>query len=559
MTKSILVALVLVGFSIGIMWVWFSGQPVSDPVNIGAQNEQAQSITEDSNGPSRLSGRDKAATSLGVNVNRHSQATSTSVSPVSAGSAPKLTQLARDGRPASASPNDERVAGLAIAGLVQDEEGYPIANINVLAEPIRPRDTDELAEDEALEATRSVLTGFDGAFYFGSLTDDEYRIHAAPRDGFAPAEIKARVGEVTAKLVLVSMREVRVFGIVNGAEEAPLEDVRVIGGPPTRVTSSGSKGNYEIDVSIKGKNQPYTMHFRRDGYRDQSIRLTPADLGDMFDFQLDVSMESLKGLTDVTGSLKDPEGLPVVGKILNLRSSKLQTSYRVQSDMKGNFVIGGVEPGTDYLLTVRPGAKYRDYERAQLEIPADGMELDIVLESMGDGELSGWMTNVDGQPIPGFALTLSSKVAAGQSVQVVGDHQGFFMVEGFPEGSVMLKTNSYPFFEVQGIQASYEAEDPVLVVLDIGQEALFGQVTNGFGDAVAAPEVSLGWQHSDNGVQNYSGRKTTADQNGNFAFTGLGSGVHTLRVNAPGFSMAVITINVGMDPDNIVVELEEES
>ena len=135
-----------------------------------------------------------------------------SVSPVSAGSAPKLTRLARDGRPASASPDDEQAARLAIAGLVQDEEGYPLANIKVLAEPIRPRDANKLTEDEALEATRSVLTGFDGAFYFGALTDDEYRIHAAPTDGFAPAEIKARVGEVTANLVLVSMREVRVFG-----------------------------------------------------------------------------------------------------------------------------------------------------------------------------------------------------------------------------------------------------------------------------------------------------------------------------------------------------------
>ena len=185
--------------------------------------------------------------------------------------------------------------------------------------------------------------------------------------------------------------------------------------------------------------------------------------------------------------------------------------------------------------------------------------MDIVLESLEEGELSGWMTNVDGQPIPGFALTLSSKVAAGQSVQVVGDHQGFFAVEGFPEGGVMLKTNSYPFFEVQGIQASQETEEPVLVVLDMGREAVFGKVTNVFGDTVAAPEVSLGWQHSENGVQNYSGRKTTADQNGNFAFTGLGSGVHTLRVNAPGFSMAVITIDVGTDPDNVVVELNEES
>jgi hypothetical protein len=133
------------------------------------------------------------------------------------------------------------------------------------------------------------------------------------------------------------------------------------------------------------------------------------------------------------------------------------------------------------------------------------------------------------------------------------------MVEGFPEGGAILKTNSYPFFEVQGIQASPETEEPVMVVLDIGQQALFGQVTNGFGDAVTAPEVTLGWQFSESGVQNYSVRKTVADQNGNFAFTGLGSGVHTLRVNAPGFSMAVIRVDVGTDPDTIVVELNEES
>ena len=74
MTKSIPVALVLVGLSLGIMWVWSSDQPASDPVNIGAQDEQAQSMAEDSNGPSRLNGRDKAATSLDINVNRHSRA-----------------------------------------------------------------------------------------------------------------------------------------------------------------------------------------------------------------------------------------------------------------------------------------------------------------------------------------------------------------------------------------------------------------------------------------------------------------------------------------------------
>ena len=166
---------------------------------------------------------------------------------------------------------------------------------------------------------------------------------------------------------------------------------------------------------------------------------------------------------------------------------------------------------------------------------------------------------MDGNPIPGFAMILHSKLSTGHSVQVVGDHQGFFAVEEFPEGSAMLKTKSFPIFETKGIRVFSVPEEPVSVVLDMGSHALLGQVTNSFGNTVAAVNLTLGWEFGENGLKNYSARQTTADINGNFAFAGLGTGAHTLRVNAPGFSTAIITINVGMDSDNIVVKLEEKT
>jgi len=377
-------------------------------------------------------------------------------------------------------------------------------------------------------------------------------------DGYATAETTARVGELTANLVLMRLWDVKIWGVVQSKEGEQLEDVRVFAGPPTRTTDTGPDGDYELDISIKGKRVP-PIHFQRRGYQDQSVQLTLAELGDMLGFPLDVSMEPLKGSTTFMGRLEDPEGKPIAGKTIKISSAKLRTSYRAESDGRGQFAMEGVEPGKDYLLTVRLAGDYRDYVRKQLEIPTDGLQQNIVLEPLDHGELNGFMTDVNGNMVPGIAMTLSSGVAAGKSVQVVGDNVGFFTVQKFPEGNAVLKSHSYPIFTTQGFRVSSEPEEPVEVVLDMGPHALFGRVTTVSGETVAGVEVNLGWKHSANGVQNYSDRKTTADQNGIFVFTGLGSGEHTIRVNPPGFNTAVITVNVGMDSKDIVVQLEEKT
>ena len=450
--------------------------------------------------------------------------------------------------------------GLSISGRVQNEKGRPLAGIAVLARAIRLFDADVEATDPAREAVQSASTDFDGYFLFRDIADGEYRIHTTAMDGFAPAQITVRAGVTSANLVLATQREVQIFGVVKSTDGTPLEAVQVINyDVPPLFTETGPQGNYELAASLKTNDQFLPLYFKREGYRNQPVRLDPVDLDDEFDdILLDVSMEPLEGLTAVTGSLKDPNGHPIVGEVVRLQSSGLKTLYRGQSDMNGLFFFGGVEPGADYRLIVTPQGGYRDHVRKRLEIPGKGVTLEVVLEPLRDGAVSGWMMDLYGNPIPGFALFLRSQVAHRQSVLVTGDDDGFFAVEEIPEGRVELSTASLPKITATGIRASSEAEEPVFVVLDLGSLELRGRVTNRSGKPLAAPSVNLAWWHRENGVRSFSARSTAADANGKFSFRGLGPGPHILQVNMPGYSTAKIRIDVGASQSEVIVQLDEE-
>ena len=193
-----------------------------------------------------------------------------------------------------------------------------------------------------------------------------------------------------------------------------------------------------------------------------------------------------------------------------------------------------------------------------LLVTGEGLRLDVALDPLDLGSrLRGQMVDVDGKPIAHFTLLLRSQDAWHKTRQVTGDGQGAFFAEGVPEGEVVFETRSMPQFFVKGVHLDQSTEQYVQVVLDWGSYELEGVVVDNDDKPVSAPDIMLSWTHDHQGVRSSSSRKTAADTNGHFLFTGLGPGRHTLRVTVPGFKSAQLYLEIGYEASQLVVRLEE--
>lgn len=414
---------------------------------------------------------------------------------------------------------------LSISGRVLNQSKDPVPGIEVSAR----KSSNRLNTADA----GSAQSADDGRYEIRGLAEGEYEIRTAATDRYQAGQTMARAGFSSADIILEGDYEIRVTGTVTDINGRSLAAVRVVPADSQRQTQTDDSGNYETYLVIKREEGIYTFQFLAKGYHDKLVYVNAADLAGVQETRVDAQLEPAGETTVVNGVVAGEDGAPVVGASVQLQSPFLKTSYSAMSGGDGRFSIPEVRVGTDYRLTVFPSKRYRDYEQEPVAV-VDGVVLDISLQSLDTGRLTGHMVDADGRAIARFSLWLSSSDTHGQSVQVSGDESGAFVVDPAPAGALTFFTRSVPQLVVSGIMLAAGESQDALLVLDWGDQVLAGHVTDNRGSPVAGAQVSLSWSTQAEGVVSNSARTASTDAAGSFSLTQLGPGSHTLNVRGPG-------------------------
>jgi hypothetical protein len=446
----------------------------------------------------------------------------------------------------------------SISGMVVDEAGMGAGGIEVVSRLKHAFGEQEAADDA--DGERAVLTDIDGFYEIRGVADGEYVVQTEPTDRYETARAMVRAGSETADLVLRERRpEVLVFGTAL-SEGVPLDGVEVAVIGQSDGAATDSQGNYELKLEVAGDKRGHTLRFAREGYREVRATVDGPKTARRGEIRVDAEMEPVRELVDVSGTVVSRDGEPIPDQSVQLYSESARQRHTAVTRTDGRFWLEDVETSSDYLLAVYPEEHWRDFKKHGVEITLGGVDLEVVLEPRALGRLSGRMVDPDGQPVPLFSLWLRNRSALNSDpLLVTGDQQGVFRAGEVEAGELVFETRSSPLYSISGIRLADGEEKQVTLVLDQGAHQVSGLVMDDGGRPVAARELFFTSVRSDNGLRAHAVRRAVTDQTGFFLVDQVGSGYHTIRIDAPGYRSAVLDHVVGMDAPEVIIRLERES
>jgi protocatechuate 3,4-dioxygenase beta subunit len=445
-------------------------------------------------------------------------------------------------------------SNLSITGRVRNQQGEPVPGIEVSA--VRHRFASSVSEDESGDGSmRRTLSREDGSFAIGGLAEGEYEIQTTATRRYASLKLTLQAGAGSTDLILAE--GFAIDGLVTSEDGEPLARVWVgLREQRDRFAYTDDAGRYRLQLDFSAQHLTSSVRFYLAGYEEQLLGLPVPEREGAGELRLDAELRPVEDATSVAGIVRTERGDPIDRATVVFGSPELGTHYQAMSDADGNFTISNVVVGPGYHLRVLPGGSFRDYSRQRIRVPEDGMSLEVVLEALPTGRLTGRMLDVDGSPVPNFRLWLLSRDAVRSGVPISSDERGYFELAEVPAGSLTFDTRASPRLVVSGVFLPAEGEREVILVLDWGDQVMTGEVVDDRGDPVGGAEVSLSWSDTNGETRSTSRRVTRTDPGGLFRITQLGPGEHLLEVRAAGYHTVQERHDVGRYVAEVAVRLE---
>ncbi len=437
---------------------------------------------------------------------------------------------------------------LEIAGRVIDREsGQPIAGAHLAA--------------RCRAATRSAA---DGGFQLAvPQTEDAVIVRA---DGYlSDALLLEEVAAQGLSSVTVALRPAAALAVrvvdeagepVGGAQVTAKALTAGRGGPAKAL--SGADGRARLTVEAGTRFEVTAEHADFATARGTAATPPPGSAGTGTELRLTLT----RGAT-AAGRLTTGEGEPIAGGTVALRpdpgggrliSSRGKAHREVIAGADGRFEVHHLAPGA-YQLTAR--AADRVPARLTVEVPAGTPRVDVGTVRLDPGAvLEGRVLDERGRPLAGAAVFLVGEPGGQQPVETGAD--GAFRIADLEPGQVRFHVLAEGYVETSRDQTLPSGE-PLVVRLQPAR-ALTGRVVGPRGEPAAGAQLRRIEERAMGGMSSLGTRDLAqADAEGRFRAGGLAPGPLTLQVEAPGFLVRELRVEIPEDRDAAPLEIALEA
>ncbi|HTR53306.1 MAG TPA: carboxypeptidase regulatory-like domain-containing protein [Kofleriaceae bacterium] len=385
------------------------------------------------------------------------------------------------------------VAG-AIAGTVVDDQGQPVAEVQVNAFPdiLGGASTDGLA----LAGMSSATTDGGGRFAIHGLPDGSYRLWADRHagDGWGKQSTPAKVGDTSVRIVLPATGSL-VGKLVLETGAVPKLAYVELG---SQAATPAVAGAFEIKDLAAG---PYDMHVWGPEFTElvkRDVKIEPGKATDLG------TLTVVRGRR-LVGRVVDASGTPAAGVHVKLgqmlfssasgdddsSSDDFSGLRSGDTDQTGTFVITGVPPKGTVVMADDP---VRGQSLAQNVPGGTDDPPAVTLALRGFGSIAGRVTQ-KGAPLANVAVSETSKGGGPQAGFVETGADGTFTMPKVPEGTIIVAATQMQMMAMkstsQTVQVVAGQTTQVAIDMPVGTISLVVQVQATPGNQVNAAQVFL--------------------------------------------------------------------